>query len=112
MEDRYPYEQHSDWEQDLNSKRRFWESLEAVGVDKVRIRLNEHPGGERSAITIGGREMTKGFASDWLAWHDRKKEKEKEHKQLQKDLQDAVHRLWQRAGIVLAFVVAIVTVLH
>jgi hypothetical protein len=76
--DRYPFERHSEWYDDFDTKRRFTDVLETLGVDEVRSRLQEHNGGERSAITIGGCMMTKGYAQDWLAWHDRKREEAKE----------------------------------
>ena len=60
--DRYPFERHSEWYDDFDTKRRFTDVLETLGVDEVRSRLQEHNGGERSAITIGGCMMTKGYA--------------------------------------------------
>jgi hypothetical protein len=112
--DRYPFERHSEWAQDLDSKRRFWEALEATGIDRVRTRLQEHNGGERSAINIGGCMMTKGYAQEWLAWYDRQKEQEKEQKQLKKEQDEAAHRTrtfrLQCASVIIGFCALLVAV--
>jgi hypothetical protein len=88
--------------QERETKLRWCRALEDTGINRVRSILDQSRGGERAAISIGGCEMTKGYALEWLAWYDQKKDEQKEHR-------DTVHRRWQRAGVILAFLVALAT---
>lgn len=54
--------------------KRWFEELETQSPQNVRNRLAQTDAGPAGAITIGTTEMTIGFAEDWLAWHDRKRE--------------------------------------
>ena len=76
--------------------------LEATGIKRVRVILDENRGGERAAITIGGVMMTKGYAQEWLAWYDQKKEE-------RDTAQEARKYRWQRAGVIVAVLVALAT---
>jgi hypothetical protein len=72
-EERFPYEQSS-WSNDKEQRRRWYEVLERTGPANVRARLAQTNTGSRSAVFIGEEvSMTKGFAEEWLAWHDRRK---------------------------------------
>jgi hypothetical protein len=84
---------------------RWLEELERLGTEKVRQILTG-PGGAPAAISVGSmKNMTKGFAQDWLAWKDQKKSKD----------EAALRRRqfrWQRWDIILATGGAAVTVVN
>jgi hypothetical protein len=49
--------------------------LEALGPQNVRARLAQTDAGSPGAIAIGSIQyLTIGFAQEWLAWHDRKRD--------------------------------------
>ena len=99
--DPFPYEQ-SQWH--CADSQRWLEELERLGPEKVRHAL-AGPGGPPAAIDVGTvKNMTKGFAQDWLAWKDQKKSEE----------EAALRRRqfrWQRWGIILATAAAAVSVI-
>jgi hypothetical protein len=70
--DSFPYETDSQWVQDLDTKRKWSRTLEDTGVAIVRATLTLDRHGSAASIPIGGVFMTRGFAEQWLAWHDRK----------------------------------------
>ena len=45
----------------------------ASGTEPVRIRLTQLESGSAADMFIGTSYVTKGFAEEWLAWHDREK---------------------------------------
>jgi hypothetical protein len=72
--DRFPYEQSSWAPSDTEQQRRWYDALERTGTESVRARLAQLYVGSSAAIAIGTEtSLTKGFAEEWLAWHDRKK---------------------------------------
>jgi hypothetical protein len=79
-EERFPFEK-SQWQAAQPERQREWyEALERTGTSSVRIRLQQVDASSNGSMSIGGvQSMTKGFAEEWLAWHDRRKdEKERE----------------------------------
>ena len=71
MKSRFPYDE-SPWS--YPEKNEAWlKALEQTGPENVRATLAQHAGGSASAISIGTHDMTKGFAQQWLAWHDVRK---------------------------------------
>ena len=71
--DRFPYEK-SRWGNPEHAKGWF-EELEMIGPQNVRARLAQTDAGSAGAIAIGVTQvMTIGFAQEWLAWHDRRRE--------------------------------------
>ncbi|QHP69541.1 hypothetical protein EI171_20970 [Bradyrhizobium sp. LCT2] len=72
--DRFPYEA-SRWSPAQPDQAKRWsEELETQSPQNVRNRLAQTDAGPAGAVTIGTTEMTIGFAEDWLAWHDRRRE--------------------------------------
>jgi len=72
-EKRFPYEQ-CQWSANVAEKRRWYEALERTGVENVRASLAQTDAGSRGSVSIGiENNLTKGFAQEWLAWHDRQK---------------------------------------
>src|SRR5262245_45204777 len=74
-EDRFPYEQ-SEWHS--AESERWLEALERQGPENVRATLSGayRDVGSRASISVGSvPSMTKGFAQEWLAWHDRRETK-------------------------------------
>jgi hypothetical protein len=81
-DNRFPYET-SRWGGNQSEQAKLWfEELETQSPQNVRNRLAQTDAGPAGAVTIGTTRMTIGFAEDWLAWHDRKREasEEKRHK--------------------------------
>jgi hypothetical protein len=70
--DRFPYEADSPWAQDVDTKRKWSQSLEDTGITIVRATLTIDRHGSGASIPIGGVFMTRGYAEQWLAWYDRK----------------------------------------
>lgn len=82
----------------------FWrEALEKVGPENVRARLMQHPYGSASSFAIGMcHNMTKGFAEEWLDWHDRqKRQAEEAHR--------SVVAWWTKAAAIGAIAAALFT---
>jgi hypothetical protein len=73
--DRFPYEQCKWHGNEPQTQRRWYEALEATGPESVRARLAQSDAGSAGVLTGIGTEphITKGFAEEWLAWHDRRK---------------------------------------
>jgi hypothetical protein len=72
---RFPYEQ-SEWH--CGESERWLEALERYGTENIRAILNGAYSsvGAAACISVGTvLDMTKGFAQEWLAWHDREKAK-------------------------------------
>lgn len=71
--DRFPYEA-SRWTGQDQAK--LWaDELEMTGTANVRARLAQVNASSAGAIAIGAVPiMTIGFAQEWLAWHDRRRE--------------------------------------
>jgi hypothetical protein len=75
-EQRFPYEKNSWHGGDAAAARRWYEVLERTGVENVRAVLARNTAGSRASIAIGAESnMTKGFAEEWLYWHDQQKAK-------------------------------------
>ena len=72
-EERFPFDTPSPWEQDIDKKLKWCEALESTGPENVRLILGQIPTGARSSISVGEVSMAKGYAEQWLAWHDRRK---------------------------------------
>jgi hypothetical protein len=73
MTSRFPYEK-SEWHS--AESERWLEALERYGTENVRSVLTGAYGGvgSRAAISIGTvMDIPKGFAQEWLAWHDHQK---------------------------------------
>jgi hypothetical protein len=74
--DRFPYET-ARWVGGSNSQQAkdWFDELERLGPQNVRARLAQTNAGSGGAIAIGNvTVMTIGFAQEWLAWHDQKRE--------------------------------------
>lgn len=73
--DRFPYEK-SRWAGSLPEQAERWfEELETLGPQNVRARLAQTDAGSAGSVAIGElRALTIGFAQEWLAWHDRRRE--------------------------------------
>src|SRR4051794_21473225 len=72
--DRFPYEA-SRWSAGQPEQAKRWlDELEIIGAQNVRARLAQVNAGSGGSIPIGTSQMTIGFAQEWLAWHDRRKE--------------------------------------
>jgi hypothetical protein len=71
---RFPYER-SRWRSGERDTARQWhEALERVGVESVRIRLTQVNCSSASAMALGTENtMIRGFAEEWLAWHEAQK---------------------------------------
>jgi len=53
---------------------RWYEALELTGAENVRAILAQNTAGSRASIAIGAESnMAKGFAEEWLHWHDQQK---------------------------------------
>jgi hypothetical protein len=68
---RFPYEQ-SEWRSP--EAERWLKALKLMGPENVRAILTGayRDTGSRAAVGIGSAlDVTKGFAQEWLAWHDR-----------------------------------------
>jgi hypothetical protein len=72
IERRFAFER-STWERNPETKRRWFEALESMGPENVRVIVAFDVHGSGAAIGIGTEIVTKGFAQEWLAWHDRQK---------------------------------------
>jgi hypothetical protein len=72
-EERFPFDTPSPWEQDVDKKLKWCEALESTGPENVRLILGQIPTGARSSISVGEVSIAKGYAEQWLAWHDRRK---------------------------------------
>jgi len=74
--DRFPYET-SRWAAGSlpEQAERWFEELERLGPQNVRAILAQTDAGSAGSVAIGElRALTIGFAQEWLAWHDRKRE--------------------------------------
>jgi hypothetical protein len=70
--ERFRYEE-SKFSPDPERGRRWYESLERLSPAVVRARLNQSTTGSAGSIHIGDEiTITKGFAEEWVAWHDRR----------------------------------------
>jgi hypothetical protein len=73
--DRFPYETSRWGGNQPDQAKRWFEELEMIGVQNVRPRLAQTDAGSAGAIAIGSTTyLTIGFAQEWLAWHDRRRE--------------------------------------
>jgi hypothetical protein len=72
VERRFPFER-STWERNPETKQRWFEAMESIGPENVRVVLAFDVHGSGAAVGIGTEIVTKGFAQEWLAWHDRQK---------------------------------------
>ena len=73
---RFPYERSS-WVADHKQARRWYEALEARGVEPVRDKVSAavaRGAGAPGCIPIWTEQcVTIGFCQEWLSWHDRRK---------------------------------------
>lgn len=73
--DRFPYETSRWAGADQQQTQDWYDELERLGPQNVRLRLAQSDAGSRGAIAIGSVSvMTIGFVQEWLAWHDRRRE--------------------------------------
>ena len=72
-EERFPFDTPSPWVQETDTKLKWCAALEFTGPENVRLILGQIPTGARSSISVGEVSMAKGYAEQWLAWHDRRK---------------------------------------
>lgn len=71
---RFPYEECQWGQGDVERQKRWYAALERTGTESVRIRLAQNDAGSAGSIPIGTEiNITKGFAEEWLAWHDKQK---------------------------------------
>ncbi|MET4233365.1 hypothetical protein ABIA85_006658 [Bradyrhizobium sp. LA6.10] len=74
MSHRFPYEA-SRWSAGQpDQAKRWFDELEMIGAQNVRARLAQVNAGSGGSIPIGTSQMTIGFAQEWLAWHDGRRE--------------------------------------
>ncbi len=73
-EARFPYE-ISQWHRGNTELHKRWlQALELTGTEGVRIRLAQFDCGSAGSIPIGTElDLVRGFAEEWLAWHDKQK---------------------------------------
>ena len=72
--DQFPHEA-SQWAPTEPGLAQRWnDELEKLSVQTVRARLAQTDAGSAGAAFIGSVQMTVGFAEEWLAWHDRKRQ--------------------------------------
>lgn len=72
--DRFAYEA-SRWSAGQpDQAKRWFDELEMTGPRNVRARLAQTDAGSGGSIAVGAAQMTIGFAQEWLAWHDRRRE--------------------------------------
>ena len=69
--ERFPYEQ-CPWTHEGKGER-WTQTLERTGPENVRAVLAHYSGGSPGTISIGTEPVTRGFAQEWLAWHDARK---------------------------------------
>jgi hypothetical protein len=73
--DRFPYETSRWGGNQPEQAKRWFDELEMIGPQNVRARLAQSDAGSAGAIAIGSiTYLTIGFAQEWLAWHDQKRE--------------------------------------
>ncbi|HWS10055.1 MAG TPA: hypothetical protein VN362_19620 [Xanthobacteraceae bacterium] len=71
--DSFPYEKSTWASGNAEHAKEWFEALERTGPANVRARLAQNEASSRGAMSIGTVSvMTKGFAEEWLAWHDRR----------------------------------------
>jgi hypothetical protein len=102
--ERFPYEKYDRWSQKLDQRKHWTEELEQAGTENVRAQLalsGVSSGGD--LIGIGPDPITKGFAQQWLAWHDARRRAEDERRQNQ-------IYYWTRAAAIGALIAALATV--
>jgi hypothetical protein len=68
----FPY-WNSKWP-DPDAHPRWTEALERTGVSAVRARFAIDGKSSQLDIAFGDEVMVKGFAEEWLAWHERQQE--------------------------------------
>jgi len=79
--DRFPYEKSRFATQKPGEAKQWFDELEMIGPQNVRARLAQTDAGSAGAIPIGTIQyLTIGFAQEWLAWHDRKREALEAHR--------------------------------
>src|SRR3954469_1661665 len=73
--DRFPYEQHTTWDPDTKTAKHWTEEMERIGIENVRAIVGQADSGSPAKIrNIGlANNVTKGFAQEWLAWHDKQR---------------------------------------
>jgi hypothetical protein len=72
--DRFAHEASRWSEGQPDQAKRWFDELEMIGAQNVRARLAQTDAGSAGSIAIGSTQLTIGFAQEWLAWHDRKRE--------------------------------------
>jgi hypothetical protein len=73
--DRFSYETSRWAGNQPEQAKRWFDELEMIGPQNVRARLAQTDAGSAGAIAIGSIPyLTIGFAQEWLAWHDQKRE--------------------------------------
>jgi len=60
---------------DLETLRRWNAAVEKVGVESIRARLLQSDAGSGELISIGGEDIKKGFAEQWLGWKEKQNSK-------------------------------------
>ncbi len=81
MADRFPYED-SPWGQSVSDRRFWYEGLERFGPENIRLRLAQDTKTSDQTLTLTV-QLTppKGFAEDWLKWHDERRAAAEEARQ-------------------------------
>src|ERR1700761_4267540 len=73
--DRFPYEMSRWIDADRQHAKDWYDELERLGPQNVRLRLAQSDAGSRGAFAIGSvNVMTIGFAEEWLAWNERRRD--------------------------------------
>lgn len=102
--DLFPYET-SRWSAGQpDQAKRWFDELERTGPQNVRARLAQTDAGSGGSVAIGATQLTIGFAQEWLAWHDRRREA----------VEEARHRrtvFWTRWAAIAATVAGLSTAL-
>lgn len=73
--DRFPYETSRWAPGQPEQAKRWFDEPEMIGPQNVRARLAQTDAGSVGAFAIGSiPHLTIGFAQEWLAWYDRRRE--------------------------------------
>ena len=90
---------------ETDTKLKWCAALEATGPENVRLILGQIPTGARSSISVGEVSIAKGYAEQWLAWHDRRKA-DRESAFRSKQI------FWTRCAAIVASLIALGAVLN
>jgi hypothetical protein len=111
--DRFPYETCRWGGNQPDQAKRWFDELEAQGPQNVRARLAQTDAGSAGAIAIGSiTYLTIGFAQQWLAWHDRRRDASEAHRHNRQVFWTAFAALAATVAAVAAVIGGAWTMLH